>query len=86
MFGILCKTDAEMPDDDDRCHIRNAEKLQDELIRKMTPGRRLEIARNLYEMAWNLKRAGLRTQHPEWSEQQIAAKLRRVFLTGYAGA
>lgn len=67
-------------------HVREAEDLQAALIRKMTPGRRLEIARDLYETAWNLKKAGLRAQHPDWSEQQIAAKLRRVFLTGYAGA
>lgn len=67
-------------------HVCEAEDLQAALIRKMTPGRRLEIARDLYETAWNLKKAGLRAQHPDWSEQQIAAKLRRVFLTGYAGA
>ena len=67
-------------------HIREAEELQAARIRKMTPGRRLEIARDLYETAWNIKKAGLRAQHPDWSEQQIDAKLRRVFLTGYAGA
>lgn len=67
-------------------HIREAEKIQEALIRNMSPGRRLEIAQELYETAWRIKEAGLRTQHPDWSEPQIAAKLRRVFLTGYAGA
>ena len=67
-------------------HVREAEELQAALIRQMPPGRRLEIARDLYEAAWNIKKAGLRAQHPDWSEQQIAAKLRLVFLTGYAGA
>lgn len=74
-----------MPDDEHR-HIRNADKLQDELIRKMTPGRRLQIARDLYEMAWNINKSGLRSQHPDWSVHRIAAKLRCVFQTGYAGA
>jgi len=67
-------------------HVRAAEKLQAEIIRRMTPGRRLEIARELYETAWQLKEAGLRRQHPDWSEEEIWAKCRRVFVTGYAGA
>ena len=67
-------------------HVQEAEKIQEALLRNMSPGRRLEIARQLYETAWNLKKAGLHAQHPDWPEQQIAAKLRRVFLTGYAGA
>ena len=71
---------------ENRHHAREAEQLQDELIRRMTPGRRLEIARKLYEMAWQLKQAGLRRQHPDWSEEEICAKFRRVFITGYAGA
>jgi hypothetical protein len=52
----------------------------------MTPGRRLQVASELYEMAWKLKAAGLRRQHPAWPEEQIFAKVRRVFITGYAGA
>lgn len=67
-------------------HIRAAERKQEEIIRSMTPGRRLQIAQELYEMAWNLKGAGLRRQHPDWSGEEIDAKLRRVFVTGYAGA
>lgn len=67
-------------------HVREAERIQDELIRRMTPGRRLQIARELYETAWQLKEAGLRRQHPDWSEEEIRAKCRRVFVTGYAGA
>lgn len=67
-------------------HVAAAERMQDEIIRKMTPARRLEVARGLYETAWKLKAAGLRHQHPDWSEEQVLAKVRRVFLTGYAGA
>ena len=67
-------------------HTLAAERVQDEIIRKMTPARRLEVARGLYETAWKLKAAGLRQQHPDWPEEQILAKVRRVFLTGYAGA
>jgi hypothetical protein len=63
-----------------------AEKFQNDLIRRMTPGRRLQIAQELYETAWQIKESGLRHQHPAWSDAEIRAKCRRVFLTGYAGA
>jgi hypothetical protein len=37
-------------------------------------------------MAWQLKVAGLRREHPDWSDEHLVAEVRRVFLTGYAGA
>ena len=67
-------------------HVHRAQTVQDNIIRDMSPGRRLEVARELYETAWQLKVAGLRREHPDWSDQYIFAKVRRVFLTGYAGA
>jgi hypothetical protein len=45
-------------------HARAAEKLQTELISRMTPGRRLKMAQGRYETAWQLKAAGLRWQYP----------------------
>ncbi len=66
-------------------HQVAAERIQDELIRKMSPARRLEIACDLYSMAWEVKMAALRKQHPDWSEQALSARTRRIFLTGYAG-
>lgn len=67
-------------------HVRAAELKQEETIRAMTPQRRLAVARELYETAWQIKKGALRRQHPDWSDQEILAKCRRVFLTGYAGA
>lgn len=67
-------------------HVRQAERAQDEILRSMSPARRLEVARELYETAWQIKAAGLRRQHPDWPEELLLAKLRRVFVTGYAGA
>ena len=42
-------------------HVREAERIQTELIRLMTPGRRLQIAQELYDTAWQLKEASLVT-------------------------
>jgi len=66
-------------------HIAEVERRQDEIIRRMTPRRRLEIAIALYRTAWDYKQAWLRGQHPDWSAEQVASATRRIFLTGHAG-
>lgn len=62
------------------------ERRQEDLIAQLTPSRRLQIAEELFQTAWELKRSGLRAQYPHWTEEQIFSKARRVFITGYAGA
>jgi len=47
--------------------------------RAMTGEQRLALAARLYRSAWKLKASMVRAQHPEWSEDQIKAELRRVF-------
>ena len=66
-------------------HVRKAEEIQDELIREMSPARRLDTAWSLYRMAWDIKMSGLRSLHPEWTEAALEARTRRIFVTGYAG-
>jgi hypothetical protein len=46
----------------------------------MTPEQKLRIATNLYHSARALKAAGLREQHPDWSEKQVQEKVREIFL------
>jgi hypothetical protein len=53
---------------------------QIEIYRRMTPERRLQIAEQLYWSARRLKAAGLRAQHPDWSEQQVEIEVRSIFL------
>ncbi|MEI6072077.1 MAG: hypothetical protein WCS31_09810 [Verrucomicrobiae bacterium] len=69
-----------MPD-----HLRKAEEIQNDLIRKMSPARRLETALSLYKTAWEIKKSGLRSMHPDWTEPALEARTRRIFVTGYAG-
>ncbi|HEY8899186.1 MAG TPA: hypothetical protein VIM61_02070 [Chthoniobacterales bacterium] len=66
-------------------HVAEAQRRQDDIIRRMTPCRRLEIAMALYRTAWDYKQAWLRSQHPDWSEEKIASATRRIFQTGHAG-
>ncbi len=46
----------------------------------MTPGEKLRLAERLWFDARKLKAAGLRAQHPDWTEEQIEEKLREIFL------
>lgn len=50
------------------------------IYRSMTGQRRLEIAEQLFWTARELKTAGLRFQHPEWTEEKVLAEVNRIFL------
>ncbi|MFM8983431.1 MAG: hypothetical protein ACKOLA_11105 [Spartobacteria bacterium] len=68
-----------------KLHVIEAERIQHEIICKMTTAQKFAIARGLYDTAWEIKRAALRKQHPDWTEDQVLARVRRIFTTGYAG-
>jgi hypothetical protein len=53
--------------------------MQIEIYRRMTPGRRLEVAEQLYWSARRMKWAWLRSQHPDWSDEQVEAEVTRNF-------
>jgi len=55
-------------------------RIQREIFRKMPPARKLELAMELYWWARDLKAAGLRSQHPDWSEEQVQAAVREIFM------
>ena len=48
----------------------------------MGPAKRLELAGKMYADAKKLKRAALKSFNPGWTDKQIEAKLREVFLHG----
>ena len=50
------------------------------VLRAMTPEQKLRAASNLYCGARDLKAAWFRSQHPEWSEEQIQKAVRDAFL------
>ena len=53
---------------------------QVEIPRAVTGERRLELAGQLSWSARKLKLAGLPAQHPDWMEELLSAKVRRIFL------
>ncbi|MEW6264147.1 MAG: hypothetical protein AB1641_13830 [Thermodesulfobacteriota bacterium] len=53
---------------------------QERLFQAMTPERKLELVMDLYRAARELKTAGLRRQYPDWTEEEVQAKVREIFL------
>ena len=49
-----------------------------ELLRAMTPARKLEVMHALIRQAYELKAAGLRMTRPELSEDEIQALTRKL--------
>lgn len=50
------------------------------ILRAMTPEQKLDAMQRIYNTARELKEAGLRMQHPDWTEDQINAAVREAFL------
>lgn len=46
----------------------------------MTPEKKLQVALSLYYSAKEIKAAGLKRQHPDWSPERISQKVREIFL------
>ena len=53
--------------------------MQIEILRRMTPGRRLEIAEQLYWEARALKTAWIHSLNPEWTAEQVETEVKRIF-------
>lgn len=64
--------------------IDEIEKKNEEMIRNrfknFSPEQKLELAMKLYYTARELKRAGLKLQHPDWTEEEVENKLFEIFL------
>jgi ABC-type Na+ transport system ATPase subunit NatA len=53
---------------------------QRRIYQDMTAEQKLRIAADLYHSARPLKAAGLRVEHPNWSEKKIQEEVREIFL------
>lgn len=56
-----------------------AEAVQEEPFRRMSPEERLQLASELSEFMRELALAGLRSRHPELSERQLIRELVRLW-------
>lgn len=49
-------------------------------IKKLTPGEKLNISLDLYWSARELKKAVLRKEFPDLSEEEIETKVKEIFM------
>jgi len=56
---------------------------QKRILKSMAPSQKLKVAMDLYASARELKSAGLRHQHSDWTDQRILEEVRKIF--GRAG-
>lgn len=54
------------------------EEMQIKIRRKLTPRQRLQVALDISYCCRELRKAGIRRNHPEWSEKQVMIELFRL--------
>jgi hypothetical protein len=59
--------------------VNTVEQLEITILRRMTCAQKLAVTHALWRQAWNLKAAGLRRQHPDWTAEQVQALVREIF-------
>lgn len=59
---------------------QTARSVQTAIYKKMTPMEKWAAFKDLYATAWRLKAAGVRHQHPEWTDGQVQDAVREIFL------
>lgn len=55
------------------------EEIDTAILRRLTPARKLAVMHTLWRQAWQLKAAGVRRAHPEWTDELVAARVRDIF-------
>ena len=63
---------------DQEIHSMHPEQIK--IYKRLSPAEKLRIAGELYTTCRKLKTAALRRQHPDWSVEEVKAKVREIFL------
>lgn len=58
----------------------NNEERRTNIYQQMTPEQKLQQALLLCHSARELKAAALRAKHPDWTDDQVQAEVREIFL------
>ena len=56
-----------------------SDEIETAILRRLTAARKLDVMHALWRQAWELKAAGVRHQHPDWSDEQVTARVRELF-------
>ncbi len=58
--------------------MHSAHTHQTEQLRKMTADEKVRLSHALWLEARNVTSAGIRGRHPDWSDEQVAARVREL--------
>ena len=61
-------------------HEKEAAEVSRKIFRNMAPAKKYETLMSLRDFAWKMKAAGVRMQHPEFSEDEVQDRVREAFL------
>ncbi|MCB0342294.1 MAG: hypothetical protein H6626_00630 [Pseudobdellovibrionaceae bacterium] len=61
-------------------HLTQAEEHRKAALSKMSFAEKWQQALHLREVAWSMKRSFLQQRHPHWTEAELNAELRKIFL------
>ena len=64
--------------------VATPDEVEMAILRRMTAAQKLGVMQALWREAWELKAAGVRLQHPAWSEERVAVEVREIFRRGPA--
>ncbi len=56
------------------------EQIRTQIYVAMTPAEKWTEFCRLRELAWALKKAGLKAQNPDWTDQELEEAVRKIFL------
>ncbi len=59
--------------------MESVRELEVARLRQMSASEKVAIMHSLWRQAWSLKAAGVRGQHPDWSEAEVAVAVREIF-------
>lgn len=59
--------------------VPTIEEIETEILLRLTPAKKLAVMHALWRQAWELKLAGVRRQHAEWTTEQAQARVREIF-------
>jgi hypothetical protein len=65
-------------------YLKLEKKIQDDAIhfrfKNMSPERKLELSLHLYYSARELKKASVKNNYPDWTEEMIEKEVKRIFM------
>jgi hypothetical protein len=61
-------------------NINQCDDVVDKTIRNYTPAQKWEQAVKLRQLAWDMKFAFVRSNHPQWSEEELRKVVKEIFL------